>query len=113
MQREHAAGSPLVTTEGGRKASIGGATSVGGRRMSGVIPSPSGRRGSGSVVTPGGQVVAYHTRTNVSLPSWLPEFESGGWASREEHQEKRKEEQRRVEEPDERLKMSYDGVVWC
>ena len=67
MQREHVAGSPLVTTEGGRKASIGGATSVGGRRMSGVIPSPSGRRGSGSVVTPGGQVVAYHTRTNVSF----------------------------------------------
>jgi hypothetical protein len=37
--------------------------------MSGVIPSPSGRRGSGSVVTPGGQVVAYHTRTNVSSRS--------------------------------------------
>lgn len=79
MQREHVAGSPLVTTEGGRKASIGGAaSSVGGRRMSGVIPSPSGRRGSGSVVTPGGQVVAYHTRTNVSLLSWLPKFGSGG-----------------------------------
>lgn len=39
--------------------------------MSGVIPSPSGRRGSGSVVTPGGQVVAYHTRTNVSASRLL------------------------------------------
>lgn len=112
MQREHVAGSPLVTTEGGRKASIGGG--VGGRRMSGVIPSPSGRRGSGSVVTPGGQVVAYHTRTNVSLLSWLPKFGSGvGRAERREYEEMRKEEQRRVEEPDERLKMSHDGVVWC
>ena len=66
MQRESIAGSPLVTTEGGRKGSVSIGGSGAGRRMSGVIPSPSGRRGSGSVVTPGGQVVAYHTRTNVS-----------------------------------------------
>ena len=48
--------------------SIGGSGGQ-GRRASGVIPSPSGRRGSGSVLTPGGQVVAYHTRTNVSVSS--------------------------------------------
>ena len=68
LHSESVAGSPLgASLDGGAKrgsVSIGG--SGGGRRASGVIPSPSGRRGSGSVLTPGGQVVAYHTRTNVS-----------------------------------------------
>lgn len=110
MQREHVAGSPLVTTEGGRKASIGGATSVGGRRMSGVIPSPSGRRGSGSVVTPGGQVVAYHTRTNVSFSRFRARLGLGDERSWERErrgcEEKRQKNTGREEGAGDRLRRS-------
>ena len=71
LHSESVAGSPLgASLDGGStkrgSVSIGGSGGQ-GRRASGVIPSPSGRRGSGSVLTPGGQVVAYHTRTNVSV----------------------------------------------